>query len=189
MKTTIYYIIALVLFCTSCTEDVTTEEENDSANPKSTVSFKVNGTLFELSRQRDDPGMFPVIRVTNDSENGLNVLFGEDQNFISFSGTYLSNSSGDYKVGYMEYESQGFEHLFYSDSDDQCNSDLFSLQIRKQNGGIASMPLAVRFTGTFSGRLVYYHGDPQGTGINNYCANPEFLEITDGKFDIIGLEL
>lgn len=193
MKRVTFSIIALILLFTSCVENVTTDDDNDSGNQKSTVSFKANGTLFELSRDSDDgKGDFPALIVVNDPEAGLVAQFNVDGKIIfQFGGPYLANSSQDYKEGEMSYvdlhkigtvAGQGYN----SYSSDECTGDSFRFQIQKQSAGMASMPMAFRFTGTFSGRLAYYHGNPGDGSPYNPCANPEFLEITDGKFSVTG---
>lgn len=187
MKRATFSIIALTLLFTSCIDDVAADdEENDNGNLKSTVSYKVNGKQINLIRESDVPQL-PVIGITNDPEAELNVLFDDGTISFSFTGAYLGNSSRNYKEGFMDYVDPQLPNYHYADSEDQCNSDFFNFEIRKKPAGIASMPFMYRFTGTFSGRLVYYRGKPGGIEIEDPCSNPEFLEITDGKFDVVGL--
>lgn len=193
MKRAIFNMIALTMLFTSCIEDVTTDDDGND-NQKSTVSFKVNGTPYNLSREDDDgKGNFPAFVVANDPEEGLVVQFSPDGYIIfDFAGAYLASSSQNYKDGHMSYADNhkigtGAIHEYNSYSWDECNSDSFSFQIQKQHAGLDYMPFMYRFTGTFSGRLVYYHGTPGDGSPSDPCANPEFLEITDGKFSVTGL--
>ncbi len=192
MKRAIFSMIALTMLFTSCKEDVTPDND-DNANLKSTVSFKVNGQPFDFSRESDDLALYPILGTVNDPEEGLVVQFSPDGYIIfDFAGAYLANSSQNYKDGHMAYADNhkigtGAIPNYDSYSWDECNSDLFSFQIQKQHAGLDYMPYLYRFTGTFSGRLVYYHGTPGDGTPSDPCANPEFLEITDGKFSVTGL--
>lgn len=194
VKRAIFSMIALTMLFISCKEDVAPDDDNDG-NLKSTVSFKVNGKSFDLSRESDDgKGDFPAFVVVNNPEEGLVAQFNVDGKIIfQFGGAYLANPSQNYKDGEMSYvdlkeigtvAGQGYNAY----SGDECTSDSFSFHIQKQSAGIASMPMAFRFTGTFSGRLAYYHGSPGDGSPSDPCANPEFVEITDGKFSVTGLQ-
>ncbi len=191
-----YFLIAFTVLFSSCIDDVSKEDDDDSNNGKgkSTVSFKAGGREFNLSRNSDDnKGDFPSFLVTNSPHEGLIVQFSPDGKIIfEFAGEYLANTSQDYKEGGMSYvdlhqigtvAGQGYNAYSW----DKCSSDSFSFQIQKQNAGMDYMPQAARFTGTFKGSLVYYHGkDNHPNGFDD-CGNPEFLQITDGKFSVIGL--
>lgn len=188
--------MALTVLFSSCIDDVSKEDDDDSknGNGKSTVSFKAGGREFNLSRNSDDnKGDFPAFVVINGSDEGLIVQFNVDGKIIfQFAGDPLINASQDYKEGNMSYVDKhqigtvaGLGYDSYSW--DRCSRDSFKFQIQQQSAGIASNPKATRFTGTFSGTLAYYHGTPGDGTPDDPCANPEFLEITDGKFSVIGL--
>ncbi len=195
MKREIFGIMVLTMPFISCKENgVPKDDDNNDKIQKSTVSFKADGTEFDLSRDSNDSkGDFPSFVVLNGPDVGLIVQFSPDGKIIfQFAGDYLANSSQDYKEGHMSYADKhqigtvaGLGYDSYSW--DRCSSDSFKFQVQQQSAGIASNPKATRFTGTFSGTLVYYHGTPGDGTPDDPCANPEFLQITDGKFSVIGL--
>lgn len=195
MKRTVFSMMVLAMPFISCKENgVPKDDDNNDKNQKSTVSFKVNGTEFDLSRSsNDNKGDFPAFVVMNGLEEGFIAQFNVDGKMIfQFAGESLINASQDYKEGHMSYADKhqigtvaGLGYDSYSW--DKCSSDSFKFQVQQQSAGITSNPKATRFTGTFSGSLVYYHGKDNPPNGFDDCANPEFLQITDGKFSVIGL--
>ncbi len=195
MRRVIFGMMVLTMLFISCKNNgVPKDDDNDDKTQKSTVSFKVNGTEFDLSRSsNDNKGDFPAFVVMNGLEEGFIAQFNVDGKIIfQFAGEPLVNASQDYKEGHMSYADKhqigtvaGLGYDSYSW--DRCSSDSFKFQVQQQSAGIASNPKATRFTGTFSGTLAYYHGTPGDGTPDDPCANPEFLQITDGKFSVIGL--
>lgn len=160
------------------------DDDNDSDIWIATASYKVNGNLIEVKKDRADISLYPAIVLSND-QNMISFLINPEQGVsFGFNGEYLSGSSRIYKEGFMDYIDPEMEHYHYSDTNDMCDKDSFIFEVRRQPVGNLGF---YRYTGTFSGRLTYYYTDPNSVEIQDPCAKPIFLEITEGKFSIVAL--
>ncbi len=182
-------MVILTMPFISCKQNgVPKDDGNNKTGPWiQTVYFKADGKPFEIKKNSDDNRLIPHLGFSNDRGSGL-LLFSlspEDGIRVGFQGYYFSGSSSIQKEGVMNYTDPGVENYHYSSSDDMCDKDSFTFEVRKQR---LDLPGFYRYTGTFSGRLAYYYTDPFSVEIQDPCATPQFIEITEGKFDLVAVE-